>query len=31
VKKSETNFANTDYLTPLALYRYDVVKDEVQL
>ncbi|MGH8204614.1 MAG: prolyl oligopeptidase family serine peptidase, partial [Steroidobacteraceae bacterium] len=26
---SETFFAYTDYLTPLALYRYDVVKDEV--
>ncbi|MEX2051343.1 MAG: prolyl oligopeptidase family serine peptidase [Steroidobacteraceae bacterium] len=27
---SETFFAYTDYLTPLALYRYDVVKNEVQ-
>jgi prolyl oligopeptidase len=26
----ETFFAYTDYLTPLALYRYDVAKDEVQ-
>ena len=29
-KESETFFAYTDYLTPLALYRYDVAKDEVQ-
>jgi prolyl oligopeptidase len=29
-KDSETFFAYTDYLTPLALYRYDVAKDEVQ-
>jgi prolyl oligopeptidase len=28
-KESETFFAYTDYLTPLALYRYDVAKDEV--
>ncbi len=28
---SETFFAYTDYLTPLALYRYDVVKDEAAL
>ena len=28
--ESETFFAYTDYLTPLALYRYDVAKDEVQ-
>ena len=28
-KDSETFFAYTDYLTPLALYRYDVAKDEV--
>lgn len=27
---TETFFAYTDYLTPLALYRYDVAKDEVQ-
>ncbi len=27
----ETFFAYTDYLTPLALYRYDAVKDEVKL
>ncbi len=27
--ESETYFAYTDYLTPLALYRYDVAKDEV--
>jgi prolyl oligopeptidase len=26
---SETFFAYTDYLTPLALYRYDVARDEV--
>ena len=26
---AETFFAYTDYLTPLALYRYDVAKDEV--
>jgi prolyl oligopeptidase len=31
VKQNETFFAYTDYLTPLALYRYDVLKDEVQL
>ncbi len=31
VKENETFFAYTDYLTPLALYRYDVAKDEVQL
>jgi prolyl oligopeptidase len=30
-KESETFFAYTDYLTPLALYRYDVAKDEVSL
>jgi prolyl oligopeptidase len=30
-KEDETFFAYTDYLTPLALYRYDVAKDEVQL
>ena len=29
-KENETFFAYTDYLTPLALYRYDVAKDEVQ-
>jgi prolyl oligopeptidase len=29
-KESETFFAYTDYLTPLALYRYDVAKDEVR-
>jgi prolyl oligopeptidase len=29
-EESETFFAYTDYLTPLALYRYDVLKDEVQ-
>jgi len=29
-KESETFFAYTDYVTPLALYRYDVVKDEVR-
>ncbi len=29
--ESETFFAYTDYLTPLALYRYDVAKDEVAL
>jgi len=29
-KEAETFFAYTDYLTPLALYRYDVAKDEVQ-
>ena len=28
-KENETFFAYTDYLTPLALYRYDVAKDEV--
>ncbi|MGH8243902.1 MAG: prolyl oligopeptidase family serine peptidase, partial [Steroidobacteraceae bacterium] len=28
---SETFFAYTDYLTPLALYRYDVAKDEAAL
>jgi prolyl oligopeptidase len=28
---SETFFAYTDYLTPLALYRYDLAKDEVAL
>jgi prolyl oligopeptidase len=27
-KENETFFAYTDYLTPLALYRYDVAKDE---
>jgi prolyl oligopeptidase len=27
--ESETFFAYTDYLTPLALYRYDIAKDEV--
>ncbi len=27
---TETFFAYTDYLTPLALYRYDVAKDEAQ-
>ncbi len=27
---TETFFAYTDYLTPLALYRYDVAKDQVQ-
>ena len=31
LKENETFFAYTDYLTPLALYRYDVAKDEVQL
>ena len=30
-KESESFFAYTDYLTPLALYRYDVRKDEVTL
>jgi prolyl oligopeptidase len=30
-KETETFFAYTDYLTPLALYRYDVAKDEVTL
>ncbi len=29
-KENETFFAYTDYLTPLALYRYDVAKDEVR-
>jgi prolyl oligopeptidase len=29
--EAETFFAYTDYLTPLALYRYDVAKDEVSL
>jgi prolyl oligopeptidase len=29
--ESETFFAYTDYLTPLALYRYDVARDEVTL
>ncbi|MGH8131170.1 MAG: prolyl oligopeptidase family serine peptidase [Steroidobacteraceae bacterium] len=29
-KATETFFAYTDYLTPLALYRYDLAKDEVQ-
>jgi prolyl oligopeptidase len=29
-KENETFFAYTDYLTPLALYRYDVAKDEVK-
>jgi prolyl oligopeptidase len=29
-EESETFIAYTDYLTPLALYRYDVLKDEVQ-
>ena len=29
--ESETFFAYTDYVTPLAVYRYDVVKDEVSL
>ena len=29
-EESEAFFAYTDYLTPLALYRYDVAKDEVQ-
>ena len=29
-QENETFFAYTDYLTPLALYRYDVAKDEVQ-
>ncbi len=29
-KETETFFAYTDYLTPLALYRYDLAKDEVQ-
>lgn len=29
--ESETFFAYTDYLTPLALYRYDLAKDEVSL
>jgi len=28
--ESETFFAYTDYLTPLALYRYDVASDEVE-
>jgi prolyl oligopeptidase len=28
---SETFFAYTDYLTPLALYRYDIARDEVRL
>ncbi len=28
--ETETFFAYTDYLTPLALYRYDVANDEVQ-
>ncbi len=27
---TETFFAYTDYLTPLALYRYDIAKEEVQ-
>ena len=30
-KESETFFAYTDYLTPLALYRYDVERNEVTL
>jgi prolyl oligopeptidase len=30
-KESETFFAYTDFLTPLALYRYDVARDEVTL
>jgi prolyl oligopeptidase len=30
-EESETFFAYTDYLTPLALYRYDVAKDEASL
>jgi prolyl oligopeptidase len=30
-KENETFFAYTDYLTPLALYRYDIAKDEVSL
>jgi prolyl oligopeptidase len=30
-KQSETFFAYTDYLTPLALYRYEVGRDEVTL
>ncbi|MGH8250269.1 MAG: prolyl oligopeptidase family serine peptidase [Steroidobacteraceae bacterium] len=29
-KEIETFFSYTDYLTPLALYRYDVVKNQVQ-
>jgi len=29
--QTETFFAYTDYLTPLALYRYDVAKDELSL
>jgi prolyl oligopeptidase len=29
--ESETFFAYTDYLTPLALYRYDIAKDAVSL
>ncbi len=29
--EAETFFAYTDYLTPLALYRYDIAKDEVRL
>jgi prolyl oligopeptidase len=28
-KEDETFFAYTDYLTPLALYRYDIAKDDV--
>ena len=28
-RENETFFAYTDYLTPLALYRYDIAKDEV--
>jgi prolyl oligopeptidase len=28
-KEDETFFAYTDYLTPLALYRYDIARDEV--
>ncbi len=29
-EENETFFAYTDYLTPLALYRYDVARDETQ-
>jgi prolyl oligopeptidase len=29
-KENESFFAYTDYLTPLALYRYDIAKDEIQ-
>jgi prolyl oligopeptidase len=30
-KEPETFFAYTDYVTPLALYRYDVAQDEIRL